>query len=307
MLVWTFIFCKLSIYVQCKLLGTHHHLWLHNTWVNDENCVMQMQLNRLVEHYLKKANLETIRRTAESEFAVADAVNKENEIYERSNCKSVYINLCARALSQEVSNHSAVVKDDGLHRLENEFRDDITEALRAAGLISDSPPGSPYHITENNVVETDNVAANKDNAIGCIDNVLDLDCHPALDIYRDFEYDLGDLEIPGPSYISKISNSSLIPDNSASKVKIILSTIQQSKHSAEQLLNKEKDNELCLKQADLSHLTRGHGTRRTRKYEYPTRDTATPETGHGGHIIYIYIYILYNYTYKNEIINKTFT
>jgi hypothetical protein len=65
-----------------------------------------------------------------------------------------------------------------LHRLENEFRDDITEALRAAGLISDSPPGSPYHITENNVVETDNVAANKDNAIGCIDNVLDLDCHP---------------------------------------------------------------------------------------------------------------------------------
>lgn len=222
----------------------------HNRHSHVPTAVRQMQLNRLVEHYLKKANLETIRRTAESEFAVADAVNKENEIYERSNCKSVYINLCARALSQEVSNHSAVVKDDGLHRLENEFRDDITEALRAAGLISDSPPGSPYHITENNVVETDNVAANKDNAIGCIDNVLDLDCHPALDIYRDFEYDLGDLEIPGPSYISKISNSSLIPDNSASKVKIILSTIQQSKHSAEQLLNKEKDNELCLKQAD---------------------------------------------------------
>ena len=64
-----------------------------------------------------------------------------------------------------------------MHRLENEFRDNINQALRAIGLISDSPPGSPYHITENNMVETDNAAANKDNVIGCIDNVLDLDCH----------------------------------------------------------------------------------------------------------------------------------
>lgn len=264
----------------------------HSRQSHVPTAVRQMQLNRLVEHYLKKADLETIRRTAESEFAVADAVNKENEIYERSNCKSVYINLCAQALSQEVFNHSAVVKDDNFHGLGTELRDDITEALRAAGLISDSPPGSPYHITENNVVETDNVAENKDNVIGCIDNILDLDCHPALDIYRDFEYDLEDLEIPGPSNVSKISNSSLIPDNAASKVKVILSTVQQSKHSAEQLLNGEKDNKSCLEQADDGALkplvTRPEFIPDTKENTFPSVDdmqvrsgikcSATPDT-----------------------------
>jgi hypothetical protein len=40
----------------------------------------------------------------------------------------------------------------------------------------------------------------------------------------------------------------------------------------------------------LSHLTRWHGTRKTRKYECPTREILTSTTGHGGHI-YIYIYI----------------
>ena len=46
----------------------------------------------------------------------------------------------------------------------------------------------------------------------------------------------------------------------------------------------------------LSHLTRRHGTRRTRKNEYPTRTRQPPESGHGGHVIYNIkknIYILY--------------
>ena len=63
------------------------HCWLmskRNRHSHVPTAVQQMQLNRLVEHYLKKENLETIRRTAESEFVVADVVNKENEIYERS-------------------------------------------------------------------------------------------------------------------------------------------------------------------------------------------------------------------------------
>jgi hypothetical protein len=46
----------------------------------------------------------------------------------------------------------------------------------------------------------------------------------------------------------------------------------------------------ALKGEELSHLTRGHGTRRTRKYEYPTRARQPPEVGHVGHVIYIYIY-----------------
>ena len=41
----------------------------------------------------------------------------------------------------------------------------------------------------------------------------------------------------------------------------------------------------------LSHMTRGHETQRTRKYAYSTPDTMTSETEHEGNIIYIYIYI----------------
>ena len=54
----------------------------------------------------------------------------------------------------------------------------------------------------------------------------------------------------------------------------------------------------------LSHMTRGHRTRRTQKYEYPTRDTMTLETGHGGHVLYIYIKKLYIYIYKLYILKK---
>ena len=40
--------------------------------------------------------------------------------------------------------------------------------------------------------------------------------------------------------------------------------------------------------SNLRHMTQGHGTQRTRKYEYSTQDTTTLETGHGGHVLYIY-------------------
>ncbi|XP_057833526.1 uncharacterized protein LOC131044252 isoform X1 [Cryptomeria japonica] len=195
--------------------------------------IRQMQLNRFVELYLKNANMETIRRTAESEFAVADAVNMEKEIYERSNSKSVYINLCAQALSQQSCSYKAVENDDAYHELETELGDDVTAALKDAGLISDSPIGSPYRVTEDSGVESDTVAENKDDATGCIENVLELDCQPDLDIYGDFEYDLEDVEDPATS---SILNSIRIPaiqsKDTASKVKVVLSSGQWSKQSA---------------------------------------------------------------------------
>ncbi|KAK8943452.1 hypothetical protein KSP40_PGU009904 [Platanthera guangdongensis] len=58
------------------------------------------QLYRITEHYLRRANLPVIRRTAETELAVADAVNVEKEIFERSNSKLVYVNLCSQTVSQ---------------------------------------------------------------------------------------------------------------------------------------------------------------------------------------------------------------
>ncbi|TVU35279.1 hypothetical protein EJB05_17163 [Eragrostis curvula] len=62
--------------------------------------VRQAQLRRIAEHYLQKANMDVIRRCAESELAIADAVNVEKDIYERSNSKLVYVNLCSQAAHQ---------------------------------------------------------------------------------------------------------------------------------------------------------------------------------------------------------------
>lgn len=62
--------------------------------------VRQVQLYRITEHYLRRTNLPIIRRTAETELAVADAGNVEKEIFERSNSKLVYVNLCSQAVSQ---------------------------------------------------------------------------------------------------------------------------------------------------------------------------------------------------------------
>ncbi|GJN17821.1 hypothetical protein PR202_gb04919 [Eleusine coracana subsp. coracana] len=62
--------------------------------------VRQAQLHRIAEHYLQKANLDVIRRCADTELAIADDVNVEKDIYERSNSKLVYVNLCSQAARQ---------------------------------------------------------------------------------------------------------------------------------------------------------------------------------------------------------------
>uniref|UniRef100_A0ACD5T6P6 Uncharacterized protein n=1 Tax=Avena sativa TaxID=4498 RepID=A0ACD5T6P6_AVESA len=62
--------------------------------------VRQAQLYRITEHYLQRANLDVIRRCADTELAIADAVNVENNIYGKSSSKSVYVNLCSQATRQ---------------------------------------------------------------------------------------------------------------------------------------------------------------------------------------------------------------
>uniref|UniRef100_A0A0A9BQY2 RNA exonuclease 1 homolog-like domain-containing protein n=1 Tax=Arundo donax TaxID=35708 RepID=A0A0A9BQY2_ARUDO len=62
--------------------------------------VRQAQLHRIAEHYLQKASLDVICRCADTELAMADAVNVEKDICERSNSKSIYVNLCSQATRQ---------------------------------------------------------------------------------------------------------------------------------------------------------------------------------------------------------------
>ncbi|XP_020588381.1 LOW QUALITY PROTEIN: uncharacterized protein At4g10930 [Phalaenopsis equestris] len=158
--------------------------------------VRQAQLYRIAEHYLRRTNLSIIRRTAETELAVADAVNVEKEICERSNSKLVYVNLCSQAVSQlakkpELDDRNFSSSPKTVIKFANEVTEgtefdpetdnetefvemnisssalsasevsiggfgepnfdpeaggwsSVEEALKLAGLFSDSPPSSPY-------------------------------------------------------------------------------------------------------------------------------------------------------------------
>lgn len=191
---------------------------------------VQTQLYRLTEHFLRKANLPVIRRTAETELAVADAINIEKGVADRSNSKVVYLNLCSRELLHDSnrSKYSTAIESntspssevpiDGSEQANNELSTDpvILEALRNAGLVSDSPPNSP--LPEKEGLDKDDPSIREEG----LDNIFDMDSHPELDIYGDFEYDLEDEDYIGATS-TKVSK--LPPEEGASKMKVVFSTL----------------------------------------------------------------------------------
>lgn len=194
---------------------------------------MQTQLYRLTEHLLRKANLPVIRRTADTELAVADAINIEKEVSDRSNSKLVYQNLCSQeilhlsksnkssrapVLSSSPSSVPADRSGEAVHELST---DPVTEeALRNAGLLSDSPPNSPH---SNNEVPAEEDDSSLDIREEGPDNVFEMDVNPDLDIYGDFEYNLEDEDYIGAT-ATKVSNAQ--PEEGASKIKVVFSTLQ---------------------------------------------------------------------------------
>jgi hypothetical protein len=195
---------------------------------------VQTQLYRLTEHFLRKANLPVICRTAETEWAVADAINIEKEVANGSNSKLVYLNLCSRELlhhSNDIKSSTATesntstsseVPIDGSELANNELSTDpvILEALRTAGLVSDSPPNSP--LPEKEVLDEDDPPVREEG----LDNIFDMDSHPELDIYGDFEYDLEDEDYVGATS-TKVSK--LPPEEGASKMKVVFSTVNSER------------------------------------------------------------------------------
>ncbi|KAH7550082.1 hypothetical protein JRO89_XS13G0132300 [Xanthoceras sorbifolium] len=193
--------------------------------------ILQMQLYRLTECFLKKANLLVIRRTAETELAVADAVNIEEEVADRSNSKLVYLNLCSQEILHRSNNKKSIrttesnsspsaVPVDESEQVTDKISSDPTveEALRKAGLLSDSPPNSPHHPTEvPNEVEVSSMETREEGP----DNVFELDSHAEVDIYGDFEYDLEDEDYIGASAVKV---PMLQPDE-VSKMKVVFSTL----------------------------------------------------------------------------------
>ncbi|KAL3499212.1 hypothetical protein ACH5RR_038305 [Cinchona calisaya] len=191
--------------------------------------VRQVQLYRLVEHFLRKANLPVMRRTAETELAVADAINIEKEVADRSNSKLVYVNLCSQELSRRSDNislrrdaetspprTSGVYTDGAEVTNESISSIEVNEALKTAGLLSDTPPNSPSKPPEE--IKEEAGFLNKNEHDGP-DNVFEMDSQPELDIYGDFDYDLEDDDFIGASALNV---SKLQPEES--KMKVLFST-----------------------------------------------------------------------------------
>ncbi|XP_012572159.1 uncharacterized protein At4g10930 isoform X3 [Cicer arietinum] len=189
----------------------------------------QTQLYRLTERLLRNTNLPTIRRTADTELAVADAVNIEKEVADRSNSKLVYLNLCSQELLHRTNNTKSNVDADTSPPTASPVHTDQSEqnshdlstdpatqiALKNAGLLSDSPPSSPQKNSE----------ICNGNEVSGPDDILELDSRPELDIYGDFEYDLEEDDYIGASI--KIPN--LKQEQSESKVKLVFSTTSLKK------------------------------------------------------------------------------
>ncbi|KAL8503616.1 hypothetical protein ACS0TY_022377 [Phlomoides rotata] len=199
--------------------------------------VRQAQLYRLTEHFLKKANLSVVSRSAETELAVADAVNIEKEVANRSNSKLVYLNLCSQELLRRsddaICDRAKELNPSTSECLSVEAPEEtndssldlaVDEALRKAGLMSDSPPNSPDHQTDyidskvGSLEDTDKVDP---------DNVIEVDSHPDLDIYGDFEYSLEDDDFIGAG---SLNISKVKPQEP--KMKVLFSSLTSEKSDA---------------------------------------------------------------------------
>lgn len=176
------------------------------------------------------------RPTAEIELAVADAINVEKAVADKSNSKLVYINLCSQELLHRSDNMDSTT-DPNSEPTANPNSDptanpnseptavlnnvtdylptsadidvDVDEALRNAGLLSDSPPDSP-----------------KEDGP---DNVFEIDCQPELDIYGDFEYDLEDEN----DFIGANAIKTSKVQQEDTKIKMVFSTLDFNKSDSD--------------------------------------------------------------------------
>ncbi|XVF10393.1 hypothetical protein REPUB_Repub07fG0178800 [Reevesia pubescens] len=211
--------------------------------------VRQAQLYRLTEHFLKKANLPIIHRTAETELAVADAINIEREVADRSNSKVVYLNLCSREILHRSDDSKCVRAKESDTSPPSEISIDrqgqgtdacstdavVVEALRNAGLLSDSPPSSPHYKTEvSNTVDDSSAKVREEEP----DNIFEMDSHLEADIYGDFEYDLEDEDYIG---VTAEKAPKLQPEG-VSKLKVVFSTANMESSKSKNLADSE-DNE----------------------------------------------------------------
>ncbi|KAF8379716.1 hypothetical protein HHK36_029161 [Tetracentron sinense] len=235
--------------------------------------VRQVQLYRMTEHFLRIANLPVICRTADTELAVADAVNIEKEVVNRANSKLVYVNLCSQVLSQHTNNSkssgdtessppSSAVLTERSEQADEQTPSDpaVEEALRLAGLMSDTPPSSPHLWTKD--LDDEDAPSTKVREEEGPDNVFDMDFHAEMDIYGDFEYDLDDEDYIGASALRV---TKLQPKDEDPKMMVVFSTLNSERsnkaldsegHERSGIVEVPKDSPSLLK----CHKDRGIGS-----------------------------------------------
>ncbi|KAK0604334.1 hypothetical protein LWI29_014642 [Acer saccharum] len=141
----------------------------------------------------------------------------------------VFLNLCSqeilhrsynkKSIRDTESNTSPSV-DESEQAIDNISSDPAVEALRKAGLLSDSPPNSPHHPTE--VPNEVDVSSREE---GPDDNVFEMDSHADVDIYGDFEYDLEDEDYIGTSSVTVPT----LQSEEVTKMKVVFSTLNSEK------------------------------------------------------------------------------
>jgi hypothetical protein len=219
-------------------------------------------LNRILEQYLQKAKLASLQGGFRCKSVIAAAVAKELEIFENSNSRGVYTNLCVRALAQKDQVKLQVTIPSPPRPGVN---DDVTEALRATGLISDSPPQSPCAIESTSLgcqstgfnPAADKISAVKQAKFDSVvssrlvigtsgpsdtvpvmpqvdqlepDNVLELATQSSEDLVADFGADCGELELPDqlhgciPSRLNGVASSSQLPESASRTMRVVLTT-----------------------------------------------------------------------------------
>ncbi|CAK9863601.1 unnamed protein product [Sphagnum jensenii] len=224
--------------------------------------VRQLQLNRILEQYLQKAKLSSLQGGFRCKSVIAAAVAKELEIFENSNSRGVYTNLCVRALAQKDPVKLQVTIPSPPRPGVN---DDVTEALRATGLISDSPPQSPCASQSTSLgcqstgfnPAADKISAVKQPTFDSVvssrlvigtsgpsdtipvmpqvdrlepDNVLELATQSSEDLVADFGADCGELELPDqlhgciPSRLNGVASSSQLPESASRTMRVVLTT-----------------------------------------------------------------------------------
>jgi hypothetical protein len=220
--------------------------------------VRQLQLNRILEQYLQKAKLASLQGGFRCKSIIAAAVAKELEIFENSNSRGVYTNLCVRALAQKDQVKLQVTIPSPPRPGVN---DDVTEALRATGLISDSPPQSPCASQSTSLgcqstgfnPAADKISAVKQPTFDSVvssrlvigtsgpsdtipvmpqepDNVLELATQSSEDLVADFGADCGELELPDqlhgciPSRMNGVASSSQLPEPASRTMRVVLTT-----------------------------------------------------------------------------------